>query len=92
MLADGAQLPVWAGAPGIPRVRGTPALSHGGVVNGFVSVLADFPGGRPDGARLVNTRLLHPGVGDPAHQLGLGAVFNEPSNPWTSPGDGEGWR
>lgn len=62
-----------------------PALSHGGVVNGFISIVADFPEDDLTVAILVNTRLLNLELGVQLANWILGAVFDEPSEPVEGP-------
>jgi hypothetical protein len=61
------------------------ALSHGGVVNGFVSLVADFPKDELSVAMLVNTRLLNLDQGLAMANLVLRAVFDEPMSEWSDP-------
>ena len=84
VLADGTQLPYGLGLQ-IREFGAHPALSHGGVVNGFVSVLADFPEDDLTVAMLVNTRLLTLESGAQLANRVLGAVFDEPTSQWSDP-------
>ena len=94
VLADGAEVPYGLGLQ-IRRFGSHPALSHGGVINGFVSLLADFPDDDLSVAMLVNTRLLKPEQGLELANRVLRAIFDEPRSEWSDPleaptGGGEG--
>ena len=84
VLADGTKVPYGLGLQ-IREFGAHPALSHGGVVNGFVSVLADFPEDDLTVAMLVNTRLLTLESGAQLANRVLGAVFDEPTSQWSDP-------
>ncbi len=60
------------------------ALTHGGVINGFATLVATFPDDNTTVAILVNTRLSDADSQELARHL-LGAVFDEPPAPWTNP-------
>jgi D-alanyl-D-alanine carboxypeptidase len=94
VLADGAEVPYGLGLQ-IRRFGSHLALSHGGVVNGFVSLLADFPDDDLSVAMLVNTRLLNLEQGLELANRILRAVFDESASEWSDPleaptGGGEG--
>jgi D-alanyl-D-alanine carboxypeptidase len=84
VLADGAKVPYGLGLQ-IRRFGSHPALSHGGVVNGFVSLVADFPADDLSVAMLVNTRLLNLEQGLELANRVLRAVFDEPRSEWSDP-------
>ena len=84
VLADGTKVPYGLGLQ-IREFGAHPALSHGGVVNGFVSMLADFPEDDLTVAMLVNTRLLTLESGVQLANRVLGAVFDEPTSRWSDP-------
>ena len=69
------------------REFGSTRPSHGGVVAGFVSIVADFPEDDVTVAILVNTRLLNLGLGVQLADRVLGAVFDEPGSRWRDPLD-----
>jgi D-alanyl-D-alanine carboxypeptidase len=84
VLADGTEVPYGLGLQ-IREFGSHPALSHGGVVNGFVSIVADFPEDDLTVAILVNTRLLTLELGVELANRVLGAVFYEPGSQWSDP-------
>jgi CubicO group peptidase (beta-lactamase class C family) len=84
VLADGTEVPYGLGLQ-IRRFGSHPALSHGGVVNGFVSLLAEFPDDDLSVAMLVNTRLLNLEQGLELANRVLRAVFDEPTSEWSDP-------
>jgi CubicO group peptidase (beta-lactamase class C family) len=84
VLADGTKVPYGLGLQ-IREFGAHPALSHGGVVNGFISVIADFPEDDLTVAILVNTRLLTLESGVRLANRVLGAVFDEPTSQWSDP-------
>jgi hypothetical protein len=55
------------------------------VINGFVSLVADFPQDDLSVAMLVNTRLLNLDQGLAMANLVLRAVFDEPTSEWSDP-------
>jgi D-alanyl-D-alanine carboxypeptidase len=84
VLADGTKVPYGLGLQ-IREFGSHPALSHGGVVTGFISVVADFPEDEVTVAMLVNSRLLNLELGIQLVDLVLGAVFDEPASHWSDP-------
>jgi CubicO group peptidase (beta-lactamase class C family) len=82
VLADGTEVPYGLGVQ-IRQFGPHPAVSHGGVVTGFVSLVADFPEDDITVAILVNTRLLTLGSGFELAERVLGAVFDEPRSHWS---------
>jgi D-alanyl-D-alanine carboxypeptidase len=84
VLADGTEVPYGLGLQ-IREFGSHPALSHGGVVTGFISVVADFPGDGLTVAILVNSRLLNLELGVQLANRVLGAVFDEPRSQWSDP-------
>jgi CubicO group peptidase (beta-lactamase class C family) len=82
VLADGTRVPYGLGVP-LRQFEPHPAVSHGGVVTGFVSLVADFPEDDVTVAILVNTRLLTLGSGFELAERVLGAVFDEPGSHWS---------
>jgi CubicO group peptidase (beta-lactamase class C family) len=82
VLADGTRVPYGLGVQ-IRQFGPHPAVSHGGVVTGFVSLVADFPEDDVTVAILVNTRLLTLGSGFELAERVLGAVFDEPGSHWS---------
>jgi D-alanyl-D-alanine carboxypeptidase len=84
VLADGTEVPYGLGLQ-IREFGSHPALSHGGVVNGFVSLVADFPEDDLTVAMLVNTRLLNLELGVQLANRVLGAVFDDPASQWSDP-------
>ena len=84
VLADGTNVPYGLGLQ-IREFGSHPALSHGGVVTGFISVVADFPEDDVTVAMLVNSRLLNLELGVQLVDRVLGAVFNEPASHWSDP-------
>ena len=82
VLADGTEVPYGLGVQ-IRQFGSHPAVSHGGVVTGFVSLVADFPDDDVTVAILVNTRLLTLGSGFELAERVLGAVFDEPRSHWS---------
>jgi D-alanyl-D-alanine carboxypeptidase len=84
VLADGTEVPYGLGLQ-IRMFGSHRALSHGGVVNGFVSLVADFPKDELSVAMLVNTRLLNLDQGLAMANLVLRAVFDEPMSEWSDP-------
>jgi D-alanyl-D-alanine carboxypeptidase len=84
VLADGTKVPYGLGLQ-IREFGAHPALSHGGVVTGFVSVVADFPEDGLTVAILVNGRLLNLELGVRLADRVLGAVFDEPGSQWSDP-------
>jgi CubicO group peptidase (beta-lactamase class C family) len=86
VLADGATVPYGLGIQ-IREFGSHPAVSHGGVVAGFVSIVADFPEDDLTVAILVNTRLLNLELGVRLADRVLGAVFDEPGSRWRDPLD-----
>jgi D-alanyl-D-alanine carboxypeptidase len=84
VLADGTEVPYGLGLQ-IRKFGSHPALSHGGVVNGFISVVADFPEDGLTVAILVNSRLLNLELGVQLANRVLGAAFNEPASQWSDP-------
>jgi D-alanyl-D-alanine carboxypeptidase len=84
VLADGTEVPYGLGLQ-IRQFGDHPALSHGGVVNGFVSLVADFPEDDLTVAMLVNSRLLNLEMGVQLANRVLGAVFDEPASRWSDP-------
>lgn len=86
VLADGTTVPYGLGIQ-IREFGSHPAVSHGGVVAGFVSIVADFPEDDVTVAILVNTRLLNLGLGVQLADRVLGAVFDEPGSRWRDPLD-----
>jgi D-alanyl-D-alanine carboxypeptidase len=84
VLADGTEVPYGLGLQ-IRMFGSHRALSHGGVVNGFVSLVADFPKDELSVAMLVNTRLLNLDQGLAMANLVLRAVFDEPTSEWSDP-------
>jgi D-alanyl-D-alanine carboxypeptidase len=84
VLADGTEVPYGLGLQ-IRTFGSHRALSHGGVVNGFVSLVADFPQDDLSVAMLVNTRLLNLDQGLAMANLVLRAVFDEPTSDWSDP-------
>ena len=83
-LADGTDVPYGLGMQ-IRTFGSHPAVSHGGVVNGFVGLVADFPRDDLSVAILINTRLLHLEQGLVIANDVLRAVFDEPSSSWSDP-------
>ena len=86
VLADGTTVPYGLGIQ-IREFGSHPAVSHGGVVAGFVSIVADFPEDDVTVAILVNTRLLNLELGVQLADRVLGAVFDEPGSRWRDPLD-----
>jgi D-alanyl-D-alanine carboxypeptidase len=84
VLADGTRVPYGLGLQ-IREFGSHPALSHGGVVTGFISVVADFPEDDLTVAMLVNSRLLNLDLGVQLANRVLGAVFDEPGSQWSDP-------
>jgi D-alanyl-D-alanine carboxypeptidase len=84
VLADGTKVPYGLGLQ-IREFGSHPALSHGGVVTGFISVVADFPEDDLTVAMLVNGRLLNLELGVQLANRVLGAVFDEPGSLWSDP-------
>jgi D-alanyl-D-alanine carboxypeptidase len=84
VLADGTEVPYGLGLQ-IRQFGSHPALSHGGVVNGFISMVADFPEDDLTVAILVNTRLLTLELGVELANRVLGAAFDEPASQWSDP-------
>ena len=84
VLADGTKVPYGLGIQ-IREFGAHPALSHGGVVTGFISVVADFPEDGVTVAMLVNSRLLNLELGVQLVDRVLGAVFDEPASHWSDP-------
>jgi CubicO group peptidase (beta-lactamase class C family) len=84
VLADGTKVPYGLGLQ-IREFGSHPALSHGGVVNGFISMVADFPEDGLTVALLVNSRLLNLELGVQLADRVLGAVFDEPASQWSDP-------
>ena len=84
VLADGTKVPYGLGLQ-IREFGSHPAVSHGGVVTGFISVVADFPDDDLTVAMLVNTRLLNLELGVQLADLVLSAVFDEPASHWGDP-------
>jgi D-alanyl-D-alanine carboxypeptidase len=84
VLADGTKVPYGLGLQ-IREFGSHPALSHGGVVTGFISVVADFPEDGLTVAILVNSRLLNLDLGVQLADRVLGAVFDEPGSHWSDP-------
>jgi D-alanyl-D-alanine carboxypeptidase len=84
VLADGTRVPYGLGLQ-IREFDSHPALSHGGVVTGFISVVADFPENDLTVAMLVNSRLLNLELGVQLANRVLGAVFDEPGSQWSDP-------
>jgi CubicO group peptidase (beta-lactamase class C family) len=84
VLTDGTRVPYGLGLQ-IREFGSHPALSHGGVVNGFISMVADFPEDDMTVATLVNTRLLNLELGVQLANRVLGAVFDEPASRWSDP-------
>lgn len=84
VLADGTEVPYGLGLQ-IREFGSHPALSHGGVVTGFISVVADFPEDDLTVAMLVNSRLLNLELGVQLANRVLGAVFDEPRSEWSDP-------
>lgn len=84
VLADGSKVPYGLGLQ-IREFGSHPALSHGGVVTGFISVVADFPEDGLTVAILVNSRLLNLELGVQLVNWVLGAVIDEPGSQWSDP-------
>ena len=84
VLADGTKVPYGLGLQ-IREFGSHPAVSHGGVVTGFISVVADFPEDDVTVAMLVNSRLLNLELGVQLADRVLGAVFDEPASHWSDP-------
>ena len=84
VLTNGTKVPYGLGLQ-VRQFGSHPALSHGGVVNGFISVVADFPEDDLTMAMLVNTRLLNLESGFQLTNRVLGAAFDEPGSRWTDP-------
>jgi D-alanyl-D-alanine carboxypeptidase len=84
VLADGTKVPYGLGLQ-IREFGSHPAVSHGGVVTGFISMVADFPEDDVTVAMLVNSRLLNLELGVQLADLILGAVFDEPASHWSDP-------
>jgi D-alanyl-D-alanine carboxypeptidase len=84
VLADGTKVPYGLGLQ-IREFGAHPALSHGGVVNGFISVVADFPEDGLTVAMLVNSRLLNLELGVELANRVLAALFDEPASRWSDP-------
>ena len=84
VLTDGTPVPYGLGIQ-IRKFGSHPAVSHGGVVNGFISVVADFPEDDLTMAMLVNSRLLNLELGFQLTNRVLGAVFDEPGSRWSDP-------
>jgi CubicO group peptidase (beta-lactamase class C family) len=84
VLADGTEVPYGLGLQ-IRTFGSHRALSHGGVVNGFVSLVANFPKDELSVAMLVNTRLLNLDQRLAMANLVLRAVFDEPTSEWSDP-------
>jgi D-alanyl-D-alanine carboxypeptidase len=84
VLADGTEVPYGLGLQ-IRTFGSHRAVSHGGVVNGFVSLVADFPQDDLSVAMLVNTRLLNLEEGLGLANRVLRAVFDEPTSEWSDP-------
>jgi D-alanyl-D-alanine carboxypeptidase len=84
VLADGTKVPYGLGLQ-IREFGAHSALSHGGVVTGFISVVADFPEDDLTVAMLVNSRLLNLELGVQLTNRVLGAVFDEPGSQWSDP-------
>jgi CubicO group peptidase (beta-lactamase class C family) len=82
VLADGTEVPYGLGVQ-IRQFGPHSAVSHGGVITGFVSLVADFPEDDVTVAILVNTRLLTLGSGFELAERVLGAVFDEPRSHWS---------
>jgi len=84
VLADGTEVPYGLGLQ-VREFGSHPALSHGGVVTGFISMVADFPEDDRTVAMLVNSRLLNLELGVQLANRVLGAVFDEPRSEWSDP-------
>lgn len=84
VLVDGTMVPYGLGLQ-IREFGSHPALSHGGVVTGFVGIVADFPEDGLTVAILVNTRLLNLESGVQLADRVLGAAFDEPASHWSDP-------
>lgn len=84
VLADGTEVPYGLGLQ-IRQFGSHPALSHGGVVTGFISVVTDFPEDGLTVSILVNSRLLNLELGVQLANVILGAVFDEPRSQWSDP-------
>jgi CubicO group peptidase (beta-lactamase class C family) len=84
VLADGTKVPYGLGLQ-IRDFGSHSAVSHGGVVTGFVSMVADFPEDDVTVAMLVNSRLLNLELGLQLANRVLGAVFDEPASQWSDP-------
>jgi D-alanyl-D-alanine carboxypeptidase len=84
VLSDGTKVPYGLGLQ-IREFGSHPAVSHGGVVTGFISVVADFPEDGVTVAILVNSRLLNLELGVELANRVLGAVFDEPASQWSDP-------
>jgi CubicO group peptidase (beta-lactamase class C family) len=84
VLTDGTMVPYGLGVQ-IRKFGSHPAVSHGGVVNGFISVVADFPEDDVTMGMLVNSRLLNLELGFQLTNRVLGAVFDEPESRWSDP-------
>jgi D-alanyl-D-alanine carboxypeptidase len=84
VLSDGTKVPYGLGLQ-IREFGSHPAVSHGGVVTGFISVVADFPEEGVTVAILVNSRLLNLELGVELANRVLGAVFDEPASQWSDP-------
>ena len=84
VLTDGTKVPYGLGLQ-IREFGSHPAVSHGGVVTGFISMVADFPEDDVTVAILVNSRLLNLELGVQLADRVLGAVFDEPASHWSDP-------
>jgi CubicO group peptidase (beta-lactamase class C family) len=84
VIADATHVPYGLGMQ-IRRFGSHAALSHGGVINGFVGLVADFPEEDLSVAMLVNTRLLNLEQGLQLTNMVLRAVFDEPASEWSDP-------
>jgi CubicO group peptidase (beta-lactamase class C family) len=84
VLADGTEVPYGLGLQ-IREFGSHHALSHGGAVTGFISVVADFPEDGLTVSILVNSRLFNLELGVQLADAILGAVFDEPRSQWSDP-------
>ncbi len=83
VLADGTTVPYGLGLQ-LRRFGEHEAVAHGGIVSGFLSLLADFPDDDVTVALLINTGLGEHEVTYLLEQL-LAAVFDEPGDQrWTA--------
>ena len=84
VLADGTKVPDGLGLQ-IREFGSHPAVSHGGVVTGFISMVADFPEDDVTVAMLRQQQAAQPGVGGPAGGSGPRCCLRRTSKPVERP-------